>query len=299
MSHLRLVDSDCKQHAFVDLAALSAHARRAGVARHDVVFVEAESRWHLAGHVLRDHSGIEFHDRPVRETAETGERHNAASPMARPESASRTTLGIWNRVRNAERREKVVIAAALFLAAVVWFNYSSAPKANYSSVSTQASSAISVEPALPDQLSTVESGVVTNYGDGSAGSTGTSAAMYLALQGQGGQPFGYVQIAPPLGGSGDAFVGQRGNVIALVTANALGDTIYWVASVEQGRLTGSYFITGGSSKGQGGRWWVKVSQRSLETIRLHGEAISAENEAALRKISDRFGSFSLGSLPVR
>jgi hypothetical protein len=108
-------------------------------------------------------------------------------------------------------------------------------------------------------------GFVTNYGTAGSPRDPLTSRLTVHLE-----PTDRAQvqvvIAPPLGGSGPAEVAYWGDTLVLGSWSTVGDSIVWFATAEGERFVGSYFIFGGPSVRQGGRWWVARNERALSEL---------------------------------
>lgn len=81
---------------------------------------------------------------------------------------------------------------------------------------------------------------------------------------------GWLRIGPPLGGTGLTAVALSDlDSLYLVTYSMEGDTIVWGSATRSGTVGGTYWITGGRYKGQGGTWRLEPRPRvSVATLAL-------------------------------
>ncbi len=119
------------------------------------------------------------------------------------------------------------------------------------------------------QLADYYRGTVVN-----AGLTDRPATLELyVFQQSDSQSTGWLRIGLPLGGSGQAvLVPHDLDSLYIVTASLQGDTIVWASATRNGTIGGDYWIRGGGSEGQSGRWRLqpqaRVSRASLMLLAL-------------------------------
>jgi hypothetical protein len=103
------------------------------------------------------------------------------------------------------------------------------------------------------------------------------AALELAIiQRSDSSTVGWLQIAPPLRGSGPAGVLLRDpDSLYLASLSMAGDTILWVSATRTGTLSGKYRVLGGENAGQRGSWRLEPRTRTPATKLLVGAVFGA------------------------
>lgn len=101
------------------------------------------------------------------------------------------------------------------------------------------------------------------------------------------QVVGWLQIGAPLGGTGITLAMPRGqDSVVLVTLSEAGDTIVWTSPTRTGMMSGSYSITGGQFRGQGGQWSLEPSSSEPKfVIVLIAAAIAVSILAVLLRVA--------------
>ncbi len=102
----------------------------------------------------------------------------------------------------------------------------------------------------------VLAGTAMNLGYARNPTVGTSAWIQLRLGGVDDLQ-GWLEVLPPLYGSGDARLELWADSALLVSSSPAGDTIAWFGILREGRISGAYLVSRGPYKGQGGHWEVE------------------------------------------
>src|SRR2546421_10801090 len=85
---------------------------------------------------------------------------------------------------------------------------------------------------------------------------------FSILQRNDSQTVGWLQIGPPLGGTGLASAVPKDlDSLYLISVSQTGDTIVWASDTRTGRIGGRYWIRGGPYTGQGGTWRLEPRPR--------------------------------------
>ena len=83
------------------------------------------------------------------------------------------------------------------------------------------------------------------------------ASLRITVNSSGDTAIGELEIGPPLGGSGSAFIVSKPDSLLMVSWNSIGDTIVWGARKSGELYRGRYRIVGGQSRDQTGAWTAR------------------------------------------
>lgn len=253
----RSVDLSGESKWFADADSMRSEYRAGAIEADALLFDEKLERWFIA----RDHeilTGIE-----PSATGLAAKRARAVPPPPRvieprteapkPPAAEPSNADLRSPVKR-----RVVIIGLGFVAIIMYFSWS-APSSPYQA---------STEPQTPVAVvaAPIMEGFVTNYGTAEAPRDPVYSKLTVDLRPADGAQ-AEVSIAPPLGGSGRAEVAYWADTLVLATRSAVGDSIVWLATAEGERFVGSYFIFGGFSVREGGRWWVSRTDGALSELR--------------------------------